>query len=369
MAEPKTARKRTRVLVATGESPVRETIIGWLAAANFEPEGADTASAALELQQQVVFDIVIADLEISDRAGLDLSQQIKREFPKTAVLMLTSQADVRLAVQALIDGALGYLVKPVQQTELLCHLERSLERDRLLADQGQRAWRLQRRIDEQTRIVRQAHEETVQRLLKVCLLQKGETIGHIKRVGMSSALVAQSLGWSKELVELIQLAAQMHDVGQIGIPDGILQKPGRLTQKERAVMQCHANLGARMLSGSLSPVLQMAEQIAHYHHEHWDGTGYPARLSAQRIPTAARIVALVDVYDALTHDRAFRPAFSEDEVLEMINDGIGSHFDPTVAYAFFDALPAIQAVSLVSDTEGFSISNELPTGIRRELRA
>lgn len=187
-------------------------------------------------------------------------------------------------------------------------------------------------------------------MLKVCLLQKGESAGHIQRVGQASALVAQTLGWSRELVESIRIAAQMHDVGQIGVPDVILQKPGRLTERERAVMQRHTTLGARFLAGSLSPVLQMAEQIAHYHHEHWDGTGYPASLSGQQIPTAARIVAIVDVYDALTHDRVFLRAFPEKEVIAMLQEGIGTHFDPTVAYAFFDVLPAVRMINALGES-------------------
>lgn len=339
-----------RVLVAATEFHVRETAGRWLDEAGYQRNAADTVTSAWELQQQVVFDLVVTDLGLSEDAGIELLRQIKQVYPQTPVLVLTSNRDVRLAIQALTEGAYGYLLKPIERSELLFYVERSLERRRLLVAEEQRAVELQRRITEQTRNVQRAYGETTQRLLKVCLLQKGESPGHIQRVGQASALVAQALGWSRELVESIRIAAQMHDVGQIGVPDVILQKPGRLTERERAVMQRHTTLGARFLAGSLSPVLQMAEQIAHYHHEHWDGTGYPASLSGQQIPTAARIVAIVDVYDALTHDRVFRRAFPESEVLAMLNEGIGTQFDPTVAYAFFDVLPAVRMINELGES-------------------
>jgi putative two-component system response regulator len=141
------------------------------------------------------------------------------------------------------------------------------------------------------------------------------------------------------------MAAPMHDIGKIGIPDAILRKPGKLNQQEFEIMKTHSLIGARMLSGSDSPVLQMAEQIAYAHHEHWDGGGYPLGLVGNQIPACARLVAVVDVYDALTHARVYRPAMSEEDALAMIEAGRGTHFDPRCVSTFMEILPLIRQIS------------------------
>ena len=144
---------------------------------------------------------------------------------------------------------------------------------------------------------------------------------------------------------MIRLAAPMHDVGKIGIPDRILRKPAELTAEEFEVMKTHAVIGANMLAGSHSPMLQTARDIALNHHERWDGTGYPAGLDGPDIPESARIVAIVDVYDALSHDRVYRAALPEDEVLAIMERGVGTHFDPFLSAAFFSVLPEIRRIA------------------------
>lgn len=137
----------------------------------------------------------------------------------------------------------------------------------------------------------------------------------------------------------------MHDVGKIGIPDAILQKPGELSQKEFETMKRHTTIGAQMLAGSASPVLQLAEKVALCHHERWDGSGYPRGLVGEAIPEAARIVSIVDVYDALTHDRVYRPAFAEDVALSMMRAGQGTQFDPGLLALFFANFEQIHSVA------------------------
>jgi putative two-component system response regulator len=138
----------------------------------------------------------------------------------------------------------------------------------------------------------------------------------------------------------------MHDLGKIGIPDSILRKPAGLTPEETAVMQLHTVVGAKMLLGSTSPVLQLASDIAVAHHEWWDGSGYPFGLSGPDIPESARIVAIVDVYDALTHDRVYRPALPETKVVQMIADRSGTQFDPRLVNVFMSVLPEMRAIAL-----------------------
>ena len=221
-----------------------------------------------------------------------------------------------------------------------------------LARQANRTLKdLQEMVREQTRAIYSAHEETIYRLVKASLCRDEETGAHIRRTGLYSELLAASAGWDAERVDQLRLAAPMHDVGKIGIPDAILRKPGPLTPEDTALMRTHAALGANLLSGSASPLLRMAQEIAMYHHERWDGTGYPFGIAGPRIPEAARIVAIVDVYDALSHDRVYRKELPEGEVLEMMRRGRGTHFDPRLLDIFLSLLPEMRAIALALPDE------------------
>jgi putative two-component system response regulator len=194
---------------------------------------------------------------------------------------------------------------------------------------------LEEKVRAQTVLLRRSHEETIHRLVVASMWRDEETGAHIRRTGLLSEVLARAAGWSAAEAETIRLAAPMHDVGKIGIPDAILQKPGKLTPEEFEVMKTHTTIGAEMLTGSDSPMLQMAREIVLCHHERWDGKGYPAGLAGLDIPEAARIVAVVDVYDALAHDRVYRPALPEDEILSWMRQRSGTHFDPGLAALFF----------------------------------
>ncbi len=182
--------------------------------------------------------------------------------------------------------------------------------------------------------IRTAHEETIHRLVTASLCRDEETGMHIKRTGLLAELLARAVGWSEADAEIIRLAAPMHDVGKIGIPDAVLQKPGKLTPDEFKIMKTHTIIGAKMLEGSQSAILAMARDIALCHHERWDGTGYPRGLSGTQIPEPARILSIVDVYDALSHDRVYRPALPEDEVMELMAQGSGTQFDAELLAVF-----------------------------------
>ena len=161
-----------------------------------------------------------------------------------------------------------------------------------------------------------------------------ETGMHVKRTGLLSEALALAAGWSETDAEILRLEAPMHDVGKIGIPDAILQKPGKLTNEEFEIMKTHSRIGAGMLEGSQSEILTMARDIALCHHERWDGTGYPLGLAGMAIPEAARIVSIVDVFDAVSHDRVYRPALPAEEVSKIMTQGAGKHFDPVLVSVF-----------------------------------
>jgi PAS domain S-box-containing protein len=209
---------------------------------------------------------------------------------------------------------------------------------------------LEQRLQEQTAAVRAAHEDTVYHLLKASLYRDVDTGAHMQRTGGQSALLGAAAGWKPDRVELLRLAAPMHDIGKIGIPDAILLKPGKLTPAETIIMRSHTLIGAKMLAGSCSPVLRLGYDIALCHHERWDGTGYPNALVGREIPEAARIVSIVEVYDALMHDRSYRPAFLKADALRLMRSARQSQFDPQLLDLFLSTLPAANVVAAAMET-------------------
>jgi HD-GYP domain-containing protein (c-di-GMP phosphodiesterase class II) len=189
--------------------------------------------------------------------------------------------------------------------------------------------------------LRASHEATIRHLSKAVEMRDPTTHRHIDRIGALSGVLAGALGWPMLRIELLELAAPMHDVGKIGIPDSILLKPGQLTRRERELMQRHTVIGHEILSGSRSELLRLAAAIALSHHERLDGSGYPNQLRKEEIPQAARIVAVADVFDALMNDRCYRPALPLDEACMTMRAGRGSQFDPVVLDALFANLDEI----------------------------
>jgi HD-GYP domain-containing protein (c-di-GMP phosphodiesterase class II) len=251
--------------------------------------------------------------------------------------------------------ALGMLVTSLATASVGDAVTRRERIERLVQ---QRTSELRRKDDQlrlsqelRTREIRSAHEETIDRLLTASLYRDEETGMHIRRTGLFSERLAQDAGWSESDAEILRLAAPMHDVGKIGIPDAILRKPGKLTPAEFDIMKTHTLLGAKMLDGSHSAILKMARDIAWCHHERWDGKGYPRGLSGFAIPETARILAIVDVYDALSHDRVYRPALSDDEVLEHLRKGAGTHFDPVLLDLFLANYEAMRRIALENPDE------------------
>jgi PAS domain S-box-containing protein/putative nucleotidyltransferase with HDIG domain len=182
--------------------------------------------------------------------------------------------------------------------------------------------------------VQAARVESLRRLAIATEYRDNETHEHTERVGSISVAIGRALGMTESQLDVLREAAPLHDIGKVGTPDAILLKPGRLTPQEREIMERHTVIGADILTGSASPVLQMAEQIALSHHERWDGHGYPNNLAADTIPLVGRIVAVADVFDALTHERPYKEAWPLDRAMAHICSESGSHFDPRVVNAF-----------------------------------
>jgi putative two-component system response regulator len=333
-----------QLLVVDDEPIVRDLLSRWLRDDGYSCATASSAAAAWAHLQEHHVDLATLDITMPGGSGLDLLDQIRKTLPDTAAVMLTAEGDSAKAIRALTAGAYGYLIKPVERQELLIQVRNAIERRRLLIENREYMHELESKVREQTHSIRAAHEDTIHRLVTASMYRDEETGAHIRRVGMCSAVMAYALGWSYDEVELLRMAAPMHDIGKIGIPDVILQKPGTLTPEEFEIMKRHTLIGAEMLAGSESPVLELGRMIALSHHERWDGKGYPLGLAASNIPERARIVAIVDVYDALTHDRVYRPALSDDNAVGVIENGLGTHFDPCLLRLFLSLLPEMRRI-------------------------
>lgn len=205
---------------------------------------------------------------------------------------------------------------------------------------------LEREVRKRTIEIRKREEEIVTRLVAAAGARDDETGAHVRRIGLYCELMGKCLGWDAGRTDDIRLAATMHDIGKIGVPDAVFLKPGKLDAREWEIMKTHAAIGGEMLEGSRIPLLQMAADIACYHHERYDGSGYAKGLSGEKIPIAARMTAIADVYDALVHRRVYKDPIPEDEVIAIMNDEAGKHFDPHLLKIFFDHIDEISEIRL-----------------------
>lgn len=309
------------------------------------PNGLD----ALEQFLSEPVDIVITDWMMPEMDGLALVQHIRNRSKDKAyvyTILLTSRGDKEDVVKGLSEvGVDDYVVKPFDPDELRARLsvgERTVRLERTLREYGEG---LEKIVRKQTRLIRHTQEETIIRLLTALESRDEETAGHVRRIGLFSAHLAAVSGWSGEQVDDIRLAAPMHDIGKIGVPDAILQKNGPLTTEEFEIIKSHTTIGGQILGDSAFPMLQMAYDIAYCHHEKWNGGGYPRGIRGEDIPAAARIVAIVDVYDALSQDRVYRKASPEPEVMAIMQTARGSHFDPDLFDLFVKSIPVLRKIA------------------------
>lgn len=295
---------------------------------------------AVDLFEAVPPDIVILDLKMPYLDGFEVLRLLRERIPEThylPILVLTGNVSTEARQRALLRGAKDFLNKPFEPIELLLRLHNLLEARFLHLRLHERNAQLASRVKERTRQLLDAQSDTIERLAQVVEFHDDETGRHTRRVGEWAGRIATRLGLATSQVELIRRAAPLHDVGKIGIPESILLKPERLSSQEFEVIKMHTSIGARILGGGRSEYLSMAEEIALGHHERWDGSGYPQGLRGDETPLHARIVAVADYYDALTHSRPYRTAIADEEVLELLDRGAGKHFDPRVVRAFLDA--------------------------------
>lgn len=354
------------VLVVDDDDGFRRGLVRRLEGAGYgchEAADAWTAREVLEARSHEV-DVVLCDIEMPGESGLDLLRSLVADHPALAVVMTTGITDPATAAQAVEIGADGYLVKPFEQTELLVALatavkRRDLDRTRDLLARGHERAVLRTRdlaatladfgSEEPPSSPTVAAEpdvsELIDRLSRAVSLRHEETAQHLERMSRYSAVLAAAVGLDGQAVEDLRVAAALHDVGKIGVPDAVLLKPGRLTTAEFAVIQKHASYGYRLLAGSASRIVSEAATVALCHHEWWDGSGYPLGIRGEEIAEPARIVAVTDVFDALTSDRVYRPRYTFDEARDLMVTDRGRQFEPRLLDAFFDSMDAVGAIA------------------------
>jgi putative two-component system response regulator len=317
----------------------------------------DVPAARVALTEQD-FDLALLDVNMPGESGLDLLAEIRCDYPETAVLIVTGEDDLGVATSAIELGASGYLVKPVGAGELLINVANALHHrarevdmqrrlDRLESSRAQAEEELRRSLhpgDEAGDMVRLLESDTVHRLVRLAEFRDEQTGRHLLRMSRYCELLGRAMGLDAERCAELRLASELHDVGKVAIPDRILLKPGRLTAAERGIMDTHAEIGHRLLSDSDSELLRTAATTALTHHERWDGTGYPRRLEGAEIPVEGRIAAVADVFDALTSNRVYRPAFPVGLAVEMIESQRGRHFEPAALDGLHESFEHVESV-------------------------
>ncbi|MDR3493303.1 MAG: response regulator [Ancalomicrobiaceae bacterium] len=303
---------------------------------NCQSIGFTDAVEALNRLPELDFDIALVDFVMPEVDGLQLVKAI-RAIPRHAhvpIVMITTAEARDVRIETLTAGANDFLAKPIDPVDLRARVVNLLALRKAQQALEQRAVHLQVEVDKALRVLVAREEEIVWRLSRATEGRDPETGGHIRRMGLTCRILAEELGLGPETCRAIPVAAQMHDIGKVGIPDYILFKPGPLTPDERVIMQTHAALGEEILSGSDALLVRIGAEIAGSHHEHWNGRGYPRGLAGEAIPITGRIAAVADVFDALISDRPYKRAWTLEAARDHVVSERGRQFDPACVDAF-----------------------------------
>jgi len=300
---------------------------------------------ALEMVEERKPDLILLDIMMPEMSGFEVCEILKKN-PKTQsipIIFLTAKTDPEDIVKGFNLGAVDYVSKPFNYAELLSrirtHTELKRLQDNLEMAVADRTKKLHDALDELKIFhnqLRGAHYETIKRLARAADFRDNETGMHIQRMSHYSRILGKAMGMNADDCEQLQHASAVHDIGKIGIPDGILLKPGKLDKEEFEIMKTHSFIGAQLLSDIDSDLCRLAEKIALTHHEKWNGKGYPNGISGTDIPLEGRIAAVSDVFDALTSVRPYKTAWSVDDAIQLLIREKGNHFDPEIVDLFID---------------------------------
>ena len=340
--------RAARILCVDDESQVRRVMTRFLDTWGYESAAAGSVAEARDCLRDDDFALVLCDVNMPYESGLDLLRTLSAERSDIATVMVTGHDDPGLAETALDLGAYGYVIKPFAPNELRISVVNALRRRNLELESLAYRDLLEMTVRQRTAALKQAvssleeaqvqlrltSDEMIQRLSLALESRDVNTGDHTERVSRYALLIARELGLDDDRCEMIRAASPLHDVGKIAVPDAILLKRGKLTPRERNAMEGHTEAGYRILAGSGSALLDLAATVALTHHERYDANGYPRRLGGAAIPLEGRIVAVADVFDALTSDRPYRRRLSLEDAIAMIRAGRGTQFDPEIVDSF-----------------------------------
>jgi len=321
-------------------------------------EGVLDSRKVVEMYQNNDYDLILLDIRMPYMDGYDVMEALKSvsvgDFPP--IMVLTAQTDMDTKIKALDAGAQDFLHKPFDRVEALTRIRNMIEVRLLHKEIRQQNEVLEQKVQERTQELEDTRLEVVRRLGRAAEYKDNETGMHVVRMSKIAQLLAVAVGMSDDDAKLLLHASPMHDIGKIGIPDGILLKPGKLDADEWETMKTHTRIGAEILGDHPYPLMQMARIVALTHHEKWDGSGYPKGLEGENIPLVGRITAVADVFDALLSERPYKNAWPLDDAIAFIKEQSGQHFDPTIVEQFVVHLEDITAIRK-QHRDGFEVEN------------
>jgi putative nucleotidyltransferase with HDIG domain len=328
-----------QILVVDDEEAIREVVSTMLESKGYRCTAVSNGRAAQEQVKRSTPDLVLSDMIMPEMDGIKLLDWLREYDPEVPVIMVTAIHDISTALEAIRRGAYDYILKPFEKDQLFLGVGRALQHRRLVAENRSYQLKLEQQVEERTGQLRvafaqleQSYDDTLEALGSALDLKDAETEGHCQRVTAFTISVAKAMPVPNDYLPILARAAFLHDIGKMAIPDGILRKPGPLTDDEKQIMRKHCEIGYNMLIRI--PFLRDAAEIVLAHQEFFDGTGYPRGLKGDQIPLGARIFTIADSLDAMISDRPYRRALPMSHAREEIRRCSGTQFDPKVVQVF-----------------------------------
>lgn len=346
-----------QILLVENDREHRNYIASLCKLKGFNVNTASNGKEALEKAYKKSFDLVITAIKMPEMDGLEMIRLIKMIDPSVVVIVISDNRDVEVMKKSMVSGAFDLLFKPIRKQDFIISIDRAYEHRKLVVENVRHNKALEQLVARRTRDLFLSFEAAIFGFAKLVEYRDSETGFHLERLSDYSAVVSEKMSFlskyknliSYSYISHIRRSVLLHDIGKVGIPDRILLKPGKLTKNEFEIIKYHTVIGASALKEMQQKLgnkafFNMGMLIANFHHERWDGKGYPEGLEKTQIPLSARIVAIADVFDALTSERPYKKAFSISKAIDIIKAERGQHFDPNVVDSFLDSMDEIIAI-------------------------